>query len=84
VLDVVAAQAAEGQVDRVLISFGQGAVRDLRQLLRQSEGGIHPKTYAEASRFLDRAERGLTRLKTADAGPAIKTSDTGPGGARPK
>jgi len=82
VLDIVAAQAAEGQTNRVLIGFGLGSVRDLRQLLKESAGGMHPKTYAEASRFLDRAERGLTRLKAADTAPAMKTTETAPGGGR--
>jgi hypothetical protein len=84
VLDVVAQQATEGQVNGVLINFGVGAVHDLRQMMRQSKGTMHPKTYAEAERFLDRAERGLTRLKGAEAGPPkIKTVETTPGGARP-
>jgi hypothetical protein len=45
---------------------------------------MHPKTYAEAARFLDRAERGLTRLKAADESTdRLKTAKTSPGGARP-
>ena len=83
VLDVVAREAAEGKVNGVLIDFGVGSVRDLRQMMKQGQGTMHPKTYAEASRFLDRAERGLTRLKGAEAGPPkIKTVETKPGGAR--
>jgi hypothetical protein len=84
VLNVVAEQAQEGKVNRVLIDFGLGAVRDLREHLDQDKGTMHPKTYAEAARFLDRAERGLTRLKTAEQSPArLKTPETSPGSARP-
>jgi hypothetical protein len=83
VLDVIAAQAAEGQVNRVLIGFGLGSVRDLRQMLKQEQGGMSPKTYAEAIRFLDRTERGLNRLKTGENGPAIQTTEPRPGAARP-
>jgi hypothetical protein len=83
VLDVVAAQAAEGQVNRVLIGFGLGCVGDLRQMLKQEQGGMNPKTYAEATRFLDRAERGLNRLKTGGDGPAIQTTQPKPGAYRP-
>jgi hypothetical protein len=81
VLNVVAAQAAEGQANRVLIDFGVRAVRDLRQLLREDKRSMHPQTYAEAARFLDRAERGLTRLKAAEGSPdKLKAAETGPGG----
>jgi hypothetical protein len=69
VLYFVATQAAEGRVNRVFIDFGLQDVRDLRQLLRRSKGAMHPNTYAEAMRFLDRAERGLTRIKTMEPGP---------------
>ena len=77
------AQAAEGQVNRVLIGFGLGCVGDLRQMLKQEQGGMNPKTYAEATRFLDRAERGLNRLKTGGDGPAIQTTQPKPGAYRP-
>jgi hypothetical protein len=70
----VAAQAAEGKVNRVFIDFGLQAVGDLRQLLRRSQGAMHSDTYAEATRFLDRAERGLI---------TIKRRGTDPGGAYP-
>ena len=70
VLYFVATQAAEGRVNRVFIDFGLQAVRDLRKLVRQGEGTMHPNTYAEAMRFLDRAERGLTRIKTMEPSPA--------------
>jgi hypothetical protein len=70
VLYFVATQAAEGKVNRVLIDFGLQDVRDLRQLLKQGEGAMHPNTYAEATRFLDRAERGLTRIKMIEPSPA--------------
>jgi hypothetical protein len=84
VLDVVAEQAAEGQVNRVLIDFGAGAVRDLRQLLKDGERSMHPKTYAEAARFLDRAERGLTRLKAGENSPGkLKTAGPSPSGVYP-
>ncbi len=84
VLDVVAEQAAEGKVNPVVIDFGLDAVRDLRQLLSQEKGSMHPKTYAEAARLLDRAARGLTRMKPAEPAPAkMKTVETRPGGARP-
>lgn len=83
VLDVVAQEAAEGHVNRVLIDFGVGAVRDLRQLLKESERTMHSKTYAESARFLDRAERGLTRLKGAEDGPPkLQTTETSRGGPR--
>jgi hypothetical protein len=74
VLYFVATQAAEGKVNHVFIEFGLQAVRDLRQLLRRREGAIPAVTYTEAVRFLDRAERGLTK---------VKMIDTSPGGARP-
>jgi hypothetical protein len=63
VLYVVATQAAEGKVNLVFIDFGLQAVRDLRQLLRPRESTMHALTYTEAMRFLDRAERGLTKIK---------------------
>jgi len=74
VLYFVATQAAEGKVNRVFIDFGLQAVRDLRQLLKPREGFMHDFTYTEAMQFLDRAERGLTK---------IKKMETGPGGASP-
>jgi hypothetical protein len=74
VLYFVATQAAEGTVNRVFIVFGLDAVRDLRRLLRQRESTMHAITYAKAMRFLDRAERGLTK---------IKMIETSPGGAYP-
>jgi hypothetical protein len=69
VLYFVATQAAEGKVNRVFIDFGLQAVRDLRQLLGQSERTMHASTYTEAMRFLDRAERGLTKLKMMELSP---------------
>jgi hypothetical protein len=63
VLYFVATQAAEGKVNRVFIGFGLDAVRDLRRLLRPRESTVHAVTYAETVRFLDRAERGLTKIK---------------------
>jgi hypothetical protein len=63
VLYFVATQAAEGKVNRVFIDFGLEAVRDLRRLLKTRELTMHAVTYAEAMRFLERAERGLTKLK---------------------
>jgi hypothetical protein len=63
VLYFVATQAAEGKVNRVFIDFGLEAVRDLRRLLRPRQSRMHAVTYTEAMRFLDRAERGLTRIK---------------------
>jgi hypothetical protein len=74
VLYFVATQAAEGKVNRVFIDFGLDAVRDLRRLLRPRESTMHAVTYAEAMRFLDRAERGLTKIKKVE---------TSPGGAYP-
>jgi hypothetical protein len=74
VLYFVATQAAEGKVNRVFVDFGLDAVRDLRRLLRPRESTMHAVTYAEAMRFLDRAERGLTK---------IKMIETIPGGAYP-
>jgi hypothetical protein len=69
VLYFVATQAAEGKVNRVFIDFGLQDVRDLRQRLRRGEGTMHANTYAEAMRFLDRAERGLTRIKMIEPSP---------------
>jgi hypothetical protein len=63
VLYFVATQAAEGKVNPVFIEFGLQAVRDLRQLLKPCESTMHAVTYTEAMRFLDRAERGLTKIK---------------------
>ena len=74
VLYFVATQAAKGKVNRLFIDFGLDAVRDLRRLLRPRESTMHAVTYAEAMRFLDRDERGLTK---------IKMIDTSPGGAYP-
>jgi hypothetical protein len=74
VLYSVATQAAEGQVNRTFVDFGLQAVRDLRQLLRPREGIMVAFTYTEAMRFLDRAERGLTK---------VKMMETSPGGAHP-
>jgi hypothetical protein len=74
VLYVVATQAADGHVSPVFIDFGLQAVGDLRQHLRRREGSMSDLTYTEAMRFLDRAERGLTRVRR------IATS---PGGAYP-
>jgi hypothetical protein len=70
VLYFVATQAAEGKVNRVFIDFGLQDVRDLRQLLKQDKGAMHPNTYAEAIRFLGRAEGGLTKLKAMEPSPA--------------
>jgi hypothetical protein len=70
VLYVVATQAAEGKVNRVFIDFGLQAVRDLRQLLRPRASTMHAVTYTEAVRFLDRAERGLTRIKMIETSPS--------------
>ncbi|HZY87066.1 MAG TPA: hypothetical protein VFE78_19680 [Gemmataceae bacterium] len=70
VLYFVATQAAEGKVNRVFIDFGLQDVRDLRQLLRRGEATMHANTYADATRFLDRAERGLTRIRMMGTDPA--------------
>jgi hypothetical protein len=59
----VASQAAEGQANRTFIDSGLEAVRDLRKLTRPREGVWPAATYADAMRFLDRAERGLTKIK---------------------
>jgi hypothetical protein len=69
VLYFVATQAAEGKVNHLFIDFGLQAVRDLRQLLKTQESTMHTVTYTEAMRFLDRAERGLTKIKMMDASP---------------
>jgi hypothetical protein len=65
----VATQAAEGQVNRVFIDYGLQAVRDVRQLLRPRQGAMADATYTEAMRFLERAERGLTKMKTIETSP---------------
>jgi hypothetical protein len=69
VLYYVATQAAQGKVNHVFIEFGLQAVRDLRKLLRPYEATMHAVTYAEAMRFLARAERGLTTIKRMDTSP---------------
>jgi hypothetical protein len=74
VLYFVATQAAEGQVNRAFIDFGLQAVRDLRQRLKPRQGAMAAFTYTEASRFLDRAEGGLAK---------IKKLETSSGGAYP-
>jgi hypothetical protein len=74
VLYSVATQAAEGRANRTFVDLGLQAVRDLRQLLRPREGTMVAFTYTEATRFLDRTERGLTK---------VKMMETSPGGAHP-
>jgi hypothetical protein len=69
VLYFVASQAAEGKVNGVFIDFGLDAVHDLRKLVRADREHTSADTYKEAMRFLDRAERGLTRIKRADSDP---------------
>jgi hypothetical protein len=69
VLYFVASQAAEGKVNRVFIDFGLDAVQDLRRLVRADREHTPADTYREAMRFLDRAERGLTRIKKVETGP---------------
>jgi len=71
VLYFAATQAAEGHVNRTFIDFGLQAVRDLRQLLRPRAGAMPAFTYSEGMRFLDRAERGLTKIRM------IETSSDG-------
>src|SRR5262245_21623211 len=63
VLPFVATQAAAGQVNRAFIDEGLEAVRAFRQLLRPCEGAMADVTYTDAMRFLDRAERGLMKMK---------------------
>jgi hypothetical protein len=65
----VATQAAEGQVNRAFIDSGLEAVRDVRQLLRPRQWAMADTTYTEATRFLERAERGLTKMKTTEINP---------------
>jgi len=65
VLSFVAMQAAEGQVNSAFIDEGLEAVREFRQLLRPCEGTMADVTYTDAMRFLNRAQRGLTRIKEA-------------------
>jgi hypothetical protein len=69
VLYFVATQAAEGKVNRVFIDVGLEAVHDLRHLLRPRKGIMLDIHYTEAMRFLDRAERGLTRIKRIETSP---------------
>jgi hypothetical protein len=69
VLYFVGTQAAEGKVNRVFIDFGLEAVRDLRHLLRPRKGIMLDVNYTEAMRFLDRAERGLTKIKRIETSP---------------
>jgi uncharacterized membrane protein YccC len=63
VLAFVATQAAAGQVNDAFIDQGLQAVRQFRQLLRPHEGAMADRTYTDASHFLDRAERGLTKIR---------------------
>jgi hypothetical protein len=70
VLYIVATQAAEGKVNSLLIDFGLQTVRELRQLLRPRESAMSGVTFTEAMRFLDRAERGLARIKLIDTSPS--------------
>jgi hypothetical protein len=74
VLYIVASQAAEGQVNQVFIDLGIEAVHDLRQTLQGARKeydclSLHGDPYGEAMRFLDRAERGLTRMKGTESSP---------------
>ena len=69
VLYFVATQAAEGKVNPAFIDFGLQAVHDLRELLRPRRWRMASFTYTEAMRFLDRAERGLTRMKMIETSP---------------
>ena len=74
VLYFVASQAAEGQVSQGFIDLGLQAVRDLRQSLQPLRREydrlpIHGDPYREAMRFLDRAERGLNRIKNSESSP---------------
>jgi len=69
VLYFVATQAAEGKVNHVFIDFGLETVRDLRRLLRPRKGIMLEFNYTEAMRFLDRAERGLTKIKKIETSP---------------
>src|SRR5262245_27520003 len=71
VLYFVATQAAEGKVNHAFIDLGLQAVHDLRERLRPFRWRMASFTYTEAMRFLDRAERGLTRIKR------IETSSDG-------
>jgi hypothetical protein len=63
VLSLVPTQAAVGQVNAAFIDEGLQAVREFRQLLRPREGAMAEATYTDAMRFLDRAERGLSKIK---------------------
>ena len=47
----------------MFIDEGLHAVRDLRQFLKPREGTMADVTYTDALRFLNRAERGLTKIK---------------------
>jgi len=74
VLYIVASQAAEGQVSQGFIDLGLQAVSDLRQSLQAVRREydrlpIHGDPYRDAMRFLDRAERGLNRIKNSEASP---------------
>ena len=69
VLYFVATQAAEGKVNPAFIGAGLQAVQDLRGLLRPRRWRMASFTYTEAIRFLDRAERGLTRMKMIETSP---------------
>jgi hypothetical protein len=69
VLYYVASQAADGQVNRAFIDLGLQAVRDFRQLLKPHERTMPAVSYSDAMRFLDRAERGLTKFRTTETSP---------------
>jgi tetratricopeptide (TPR) repeat protein len=70
-------EAAEGRVNHVVIDFGLDAVVDLRQQLLPKKGMMSPQSYAEAMRFLNRAERGFTRMKRMVSGPRGAYADSG-------
>src|SRR5205814_4333370 len=61
-LPTVASQAALGQASPALVEQGLDAIHALRKLLRPREGTMAEVTYTDAMRFLDRVERGFTKL----------------------
>jgi hypothetical protein len=66
VLFLVATQSTDGAVNPTFIQLGVEAASDLRQWLRRRQWVMPENTYAEATRFLNRAERGLILIRASE------------------
>jgi hypothetical protein len=69
VLYYVANEAANGKVNPVLNDIGLETVRKLRQLVKSRKETMRAAAYAEATRFLDRAEGSLTEIAKLGTNP---------------